>query len=211
MTCAIICGGLIDDYNHMKKYLERVDLVIAVDGGARHCSGLDTIPHFLVGDFDSISEGDHALLTSAGTRIIRYPVEKDMTDSELAIQTAIDKGCTKIVLLGAIGSRFDHTISNLFLLKKLTDSNIEGVIANEKNEIRMIKDRIAITAEEGAYLTLLPAMGDAAGVSTEGLYYPLENAVLKAGVSLGVSNRFTSDTARITVRQGYLLVIRAKD
>jgi thiamine pyrophosphokinase len=165
----------------------------------------------LLGDFDSISKSDWDKFSENGTEIIRYPSEKDMTDSELAVEIAMERGCTKVILLGAVGSRLDHSLSNIFLLKKLADRNCEGLIADDKNEIRLIRDRIELKREAGVFLTLLPMDGNAVGVSTDGLRYPLHDAVLEMGSSWGVSNEFSEDTALVTVREGYLLVILSRD
>jgi thiamine pyrophosphokinase len=211
MNCVIFCGGVIEDYDSMKKYVQDAQMILCVDSGARHCRNLRIVPDYLIGDFDSISEEDYSALAQAGTSVMRFPSEKDMTDSELAIQVACEKGSRRITLLGAIGSRIDHILSNLFLLKKLTDLNVEGVIVNEKNEIRMIKDHIELKREKDIFVSLLPVAGNAVGVTTRGLYYPLENATLEVGSSWGVSNRVIDDTASVSVKDGYLLVIKSKD
>ncbi len=211
MTCIIFCGGRITDYEYVKKYTGGASLVIAADSGARHCSELKLKPGILLGDFDSISKSDWDKFNVNGTEIIRYPSEKDMTDSELAVEIALERGCTKVILLGAVGSRLDHTLSNVFLLKKLSDSNCEGLIADEKNEIRLVRDSIKLKREEGVFVTLLPLAGNAVGVSTEGLRYPLRDAVLETGSSWGVSNEFSEDTALVTVKEGYLLVMLSRD
>lgn len=211
MNCVIFCGGVIEDYDSISKYVRDAQMILCVDSGARHCRKLQIIPDYLIGDFDSISEEDYTALTQAGASVMRFPSEKDMTDSELAIQVACEKGCRRITLLGVIGSRVDHMLSNLFLLKKLTDLNVEGVIVNENNEIRIVKDHIELKSENEMYLSLLPVAGNAVGVTTGGLYYPLENATLEVGSSWGVSNRFIDDVATVTVKEGYLLVIKSKD
>ncbi len=211
MNCVIFCGGVIEDYDPINKYAQGAQLILCVDSGARHCRKLQIVPDYLIGDFDSISEEDFTALAEAGASVMRFPSEKDMTDSELAIQVAYEKGCRRIILLGAIGSRIDHTLSNLFLLKKLADLNVEGVIVNEKNEIRMIRDHIELKSEKDTFLSLLPVDGNAVGVTTSGLYYPLTEATLEVGSSWGVSNRFTADVASVSVKQGYLLVIKSRD
>jgi len=211
MNCVIFSGGKIDDYEYLKKYLDKADFIISADSGAYHCRMLGIKPDVMVGDFDSIDGCDFNALKDTGTEVIRYPAEKDMTDSELAVEIAVSKGCSRVILLGATGSRLDHSVSNIFLLKKLLDSNIEGIIANEKNEVRLIRDNITLKREDGVFVTLLPISGDAAGVTTRGLYYPLENAVLAVGSSRGVSNQFSEDEAYVEVKNGLLLVIISRD
>lgn len=211
MTGVIVCGGRIDDYGFLKKYFNDVKLVISADSGARHCKSFQVTPDLLVGDFDSVSEADYIGLDAAGVEILRFPVEKDMTDSELAIEIALERGCSKVILLGALGTRLDHSVSNLFLLKKLLDLGVEGIIADEHNEVRLINSSIELERENGVNITLLPLAGGTKGVTTQGLYYPLKNAVLEVGSSWGVSNKFSEDIARVTVEEGYLLVMKARD
>ncbi len=217
MTCVIFCGGEISDYEHIRMWpmfgntsgrqIEEAGFVISADSGARHCRTLGIVPDIMVGDFDSVSQNDYEALIDAGSKALQYPAEKDMTDSELAVEIAINKGFYRVLLFGATGTRLDHSISNIFLLKKLTDANIDGIIVNETSYVRLIKDEIRLDRVEDAYVTLLPFAGNALGVSTQGLYYPLDDATLEVGSSWGVSNRFTEDTACIKLKQGYLLVI----
>lgn len=211
MIGVILCGGRITDYSFMRKYLIGADFVISADSGARHCRGFNVIPDLLVGDFDSVSDADYRDLVSAGVEIAKFPVEKDMTDSELAIDIALEKGCSRVILLGALGTRLDHSVSNLFLLKKLLDRGAEGILADENNEARLIDSSVELDCEKGVFVTLLPVAGSAMGVTTQGLYYPLENATLEVGSSWGVSNRFSLDKAAVTVQEGILLVILSRD
>ena len=211
MTGVIVCGGRIEDYSRMKSYFENAGLVISADSGARHCRKFQVVPDLLVGDFDSVSEADYAEMAALGVEIARFPAEKDMTDSELAVDTAVKRGCKRIILLGVLGERQDHSLSNLFLLKMLLDRGVEGIVADEHNEIRLIDKSIVLEREEGVYITLLPLAGNAEGVSTQGLYYPLDNATLEIGSSRGVSNQFSAEKARVDVRKGYLLVMKTRD
>ena len=211
MTGIIVCGGKIENHKYMKKYFDEAQIVISADSGARHCRNFQVTPDLLVGDFDSVYGADYDDLAAAGVEIVQFPVEKDMTDSELAIEIALERGCSKVILLGALGTRLDHSMSNLFLLKKLLDKGIDGIIADEHNEVELINHSIILTREEGIFITLLPLAGSAKGVTTSGLYYPLEDATLEVGSSWGVSNRFSEDIAQVTVKEGYLLVIKARD
>lgn len=211
MTGLIFCGAPIKDYEYINEYLAEAQLVISADSGARHCRRMNITPDFLIGDFDSINDADYLALVEAGVQIIQYPAKKDMTDSEIAVQVAMEKGCDKIIMLGAIGSRLDHTAANLCLLKKLADLNVEGIIADEKNEARVIKSHIELKRRKDTFVTLLPLAGDAVGVTTGGLQYPLTDAVLEVGSSWGVSNQFVEDIAHVKVKEGYLLVIMSRD
>jgi thiamine pyrophosphokinase len=103
MTGVIVCGGRIENYEVLRKYFEGARLVISADSGAYHCRQFGVKPDLMVGDFDSVSSDDYSCLEGAGVESIRFPIEKDMTDSELAIEIAVKRGCTRLILLGALG------------------------------------------------------------------------------------------------------------
>lgn len=211
MKAVIISNGEIRDYQYHKKYIDDADLVICVDGGARHLRKLGIKPHVLLGDFDSISGEDYRYYKETGVELLSFPAEKDMTDTELAVDYAMDKGCSSVVIIGGFGTRMDHSLANIFLLKKMLDKGVKGIIADELNEITLINDSIEMRREEGLKITLMPLGGKASGISTKGLYYPLENAVMEMASTRGISNEFADDWAEVTVKEGLLLVIKSRD
>lgn len=211
MTAVIICNGKISDYSYYNKYFEKADFIICVDGGAAHARQFGVILDVLIGDFDSISQSDFYFYKDAGTEIIKFPAEKDMTDSELAIELAIERGADTIIILGGLGSRIDHLLSNIFILKKLSDAGVSGIIADEQNEVTIINDKIQLQRENSFKVTLLPITEKVEGVTTKGLYYPLFDATIVMGSTWGVSNEFSSDIAEVTIRSGLLLVIKSRD
>lgn len=211
MKGVVICGGAIKEYARLGKYLDNAGIIICADGGAIHLDGLNVVPDILVGDFDSIPANKLDELTQKGVETIRFPVEKDMTDSELAVEIAVKKGCSSVVILGGLGSRLDHSMANVFLLKKLLDEGIDGVIADEHNEARIIDKSIVLEKEECYKVTLLPVTDKVLGVFTEGLSYPLADATMKLGSSWGVSNEFSGEKACVTIGAGLLLVIKSRD
>ena len=211
MTTIIVCSGSIMDYANVGKYFEKADLIICADGGASHLGKLGILPDILVGDFDSIGERDFDSLLDAGVEVIRFPAEKDATDTQLAVQLAMDRGCDAVILLGATGTRLDHTMANVFLLKMLLEAGIKGIIADEHNEIQMINKSISLIREKDVKISLVPVDGKVTGVTTEGLYYPLNDATLEFGTTRGISNEFAEDTASVVIKDGLLLVIKSRD
>ncbi|HEY8499802.1 MAG TPA: thiamine diphosphokinase, partial [Clostridia bacterium] len=147
----------------------------------------------------------------SGVEIIKHPVRKDMTDTELAVECAIGCGAGRIFIAGAFGTRIDHTLSNLQLLHKILDSGLEGVLIDENNIVYLIDDKIKIKKKENYKLSLIPATPMVEGIYTGGLAYPLAGAVMTIGTTLGVSNEFTSDEAWVSIRKGRLYVILSKD
>lgn len=211
MTAVIVCNGSIIDYSYYKKYLENDRLIISVDGGAAHIRQFGIIPHIVLGDFDSISKEDFEYFKNAGAEIIQFQVEKDMTDTELALKTAIERGYREIVIIGGLGHRLDHSLANVFILKKILEWGAKGVIVNEHNEITLIDRSIRIEKKENTKLTLLALSEKVTGVTIKGFYYPLNNATLEMGSTWGVSNEFVNEWAEVSIDSGLLLVIQSRD
>lgn len=211
MKCVIVCSGTINDYEYLKKYFEGAKLVISVDGGALHLRRFGIKPGLLVGDFDSITPECLKEYESQNVEIIKFPEKKDMTDTEIAVEIALERGSTNIVFLGAMGTRLDHSLSNIFHLKKLYDNNVTGLLADERNEITLIDSNIKLDRAEGMKVTLLPLSTVVRGVTTKGLMYPLFNATMSLGSSWGVSNEFDGDTAEVAIAEGLLLVVKSRD
>lgn len=211
MTGIIVANGSIEDYSFYKKYFDKKHLVIGVDGGAFHLKKIGIKPDILLGDFDSILKEDYENYCKAGVEILKYPEKKDATDTEIAIDEGIKRGCSQIILIGVTGSRLDHSLSNIFSLKKILDKGIKGMIVDKYNEIYLIKDKINIKYEKGYKLSLLPVTDKVEGITTKGLYYKLTDATIGLGSSFGVSNEFIDDSAEVSISKGLLMVIKSRD
>jgi thiamine pyrophosphokinase len=207
----VVSNGSIGNLTFYNKYFQKAELIICADGGARHLRRLGISPHIILGDFDSISGDDLNFFTNAGAEVVKFPAEKDKTDTELAVDIAVDRGCSEITIIGGLGSRMDHTLANIFILKRMLERGAKGLVVDEHNEITLIKDSITLKKDEAYRLSLLPVTGSAEGVSTRGLYYPLHDAVLELGSTWGVSNEFVSDEVEVTIKKGLLLVIKSRD
>ncbi|HOM02131.1 MAG TPA: thiamine diphosphokinase [Acetivibrio sp.] len=211
MYALIVCNGSIIDYSYHRKFFDEADFIVCVDGGALHLKKLGIKPDVLLGDFDSIEDKQLEYYREQKVTILEFPTEKDMTDTELAVDTAIDRGYKDIVIIGGTGTRLDHTLSNIFLLKKMLDRGVKGRVVNEYNEIFLITDSVEVEAEEGCYLTLLPLTSKVEGITTKGLYYPLKGETIEMGSSRGVSNCFIAPTAQISITSGILMVVKTRE
>lgn len=211
MKCVIVCNGYGLNRELIDKYLNDDTYLICADGGANHLEKLGISPDILIGDFDSISDSILEDYKTKGIEVVPFPPEKDYTDSELAVETAINKGFKEITILGGIGSRMDHTLANINLLKKILEAGCEGVIADMNNIIRITSSSISLKRMEGYKVTLLALSPDVKGVTTRNLYYPLEDFTLVQGSTRGVSNEFTSEDASVSIKSGLLLVMMSRD
>ena len=210
MKAYIFANG---DYIPPLKQLEIKDddLVIAADGGSRHCQILEIKPQILIGDMDSTDPDLIVTWEADGVEIIRYPEDKDQTDLELAITLAQEKGAEKIVIHGAIGGRLDMSFGNLGLLGHPT-LKVPTTIINGAEEVHLLKsgDMLTLVGDIGDVVSLVALCPDEAVVSTIGLFYPLKNEALKFGETRGISNQLTQKRGTVHLKSGMLTVVHTR-
>ena len=120
------------------------DIIIAADSGYSNARTLGVTPHILLGDFDSLGTIPEDI-----SEIISVPAEKDFTDTQMAIDTALSKGADEIIIIGGLGGRLDHTLSNLSILEYLHSKNVQGLITDGNDRVRYLKnDSIIILRSE---------------------------------------------------------------
>lgn len=181
-------------------------LVIAADAGVEHLKAQGIAPDWVVGDFDSLGH------LPEEDNIIRHPVEKDDTDMMLAVKTALEHGCRRLVLYGGVGGHLDHTYANLQTLAYLADHGASGYLLGDGTVSTVVKNGLLRFGPEHRGRVSVFCPGEPArGVDLVGLYYPLRDATLTSGFPLGVSNSFTGQNASVSVRQGSLLVMWEED
>jgi thiamine pyrophosphokinase len=207
----LVVGSGTADTNQLRQYAEKADFIIACDGGMGHCRKADILPNVIIGDFDSVKAEDKAYFDTMGIETYTYPTHKDMTDSEIGINLAIDRGATEIYLFGLSGTRLDHTITNINLLMLPLKKGIKAVLTDTHNQVELVDKIITVNGSKGDTVSLIPLTTTVNGITTAGLEYPLENAKMTIGASLGVSNVMTEDIAKVSVSDGILMVIKSKD
>lgn len=208
MRAVVVAHGDSDERD--VEHLDGADLIVAADGGALWLDSVGVRPHRLVGDLDSVDASLVDRLAAAGTRVDRHPAEKDESDTELAIRCALDAGAEEIVLLaGLSGARLDHELANVLLLADPLLRGRDVRIVRGGTTIRAVHDgeRLELAGRAGDLVTLLAVGGDASGVRTTGLRYPLSGESLLLGASRGVSNEVVEPPASVELERGALLVV----
>ncbi len=177
-------------------------LVIAADSGYLKAAPLGLKPHILVGDFDSIPA--HAMPQGdVVPEILTAPCEKDETDTMLACEIAMERGCTSLVIVGGLGGRCDHELSNIFWLENLKERGVSALMTDGKSWISVIRDERVILPRHGGYFSLFAL--DECTVTIAGCKYPLDGAVLRRNLPYAVSNEITEAFATVTVAGSAIL------
>ncbi len=210
MKAFIYTGGEIYPQN-ITEAPEEGDLVIAADSGYENALALGVTPSVLLGDFDS-TKYDPSELKASGTEVITVPTEKDFTDTQLAVSTAIERGARQIFIIGGLSGRLDHTLSNLALLEGLYAKSIYAVICDGKNRVRYINSSSTLISRSGyKYFSVLARDKKLKGVCIEGGKYPLDNATLTCDYQYAVSNEVTGNCAFIAIKKGGAYIVESLD
>ena len=200
-TCLIVSGGPTDrkfaaEFVKNRKY----PYVIAVDAGLAVCEELGLVPDLAVGDFDTFGlERMEELRKKEGWATDVHKPEKDETDTDLAVRSALRAGFHTAHVLGATGGRLDHELSNIHLMRAAKDAEEHSVF---------LKDRIY-----GKYVSFLPLTETVLGITLDGFKYPLHNKDISIleDPSLCVSNEIPGERAKITFRKGILICVESRD
>lgn len=206
MHWVLLANGPLTVSPAIRQVISTAGRLVGVDGGSRHLRSLDVRPHLAVGDMDSIPEDLLEEYRRERVEMHMHPPKKDATDLELALELAIAQGATRISILGATGGRLDHTLGNLFLLARCLPTGIPVCIMDQEQCIHLTDQTLTLSGAVGDTLSLLPATPEACGVILTGLEYPLHDATLTFGTSLGMSNVFVETRATVTLRSGRLFV-----
>lgn len=199
---ALIIGSGNFSKNALKLSDEKT-YTICADGGYDHAKKHGIVPDILLGDLDSIK-------TESEIKTIVYPAEKDETDSEIALKFAIDNGYLDIVMTGVTGTRLDHTLNNIFLLKTAKELGANAVIVDDNNEIYYVDGKFRFSGEAGGFFSVIPISADIC-VSIENAKYEIFKTRIAFGESRGISNEFLEGECVITVEDGAALVIKSED
>ena len=223
MKILVITGGTLNE-TFLKKFLKNhfFDQTIVVDGALKMVEKLGIPFQSLVGDFDTIDSLIlEPYLKKTGLYIEKHKPQKDETDTELAVDLGIKKikesgsqnGQNEIAILGATGGRLYHLLGNIHLVYRALQEKIVCKLYDEDNCLFMVKGKETLgnEANEYRYVSFLPFTDVATGVTLEGFQYPLQDARLEKGCTLGISNEICGSSSSVTVEQGILIGIFSRD
>ncbi|HZX34402.1 MAG TPA: thiamine diphosphokinase [archaeon] len=199
----LVCNGSLDT-KYLYSFIGKGDFLIAVDGGANKLVGTKFVPGIIIGDFDSISK--KALKKFRSVQMLKFPREKDMVDLELALNYCVEKKFREIIILGALGSRADMALTNVFLLSQIPEK-ISAKILYENQEIFLVRKNFSMKGIPGEIVSFFPIQGNVKGLTLKGFKYGLKGFDLRFGIGMGLSNEFKSKKASISFKDGLLLCV----
>lgn len=207
MKAFIYAGGSIFREN-ITESPSKDDISIAADSGYLNAKALGARVDVLVGDLDSLGDAE----IPSETELVRLECEKDFTDTQAAVEIAIERGARDIVIIGGMGTRLDHTLSAVCILADMKKRGVYCVITNGYNRVRYLEnDSLLLARSDYKYLSLVALDKICKGVSVEGCKYPLKNAKILRGNQFAVSNEIDGNAALVSVRRGAMLVIESRD
>lgn len=214
-TGMIITGGSIKEPFVLQQIKEKEPkYLIAVDRGLLFFYQNQILPTHIVGDFDSVPKEVIAYYREHTDIEIRtfHPV-KDASDTEIGLRLALEIGAEEIWLLGATGTRLDHVMANMQILKIALDAKVKAYMLDSHNQISLHDKNIILDKEKqyGSYFSIFPLGGIVEEVTIRGAKYPLEKYRLCPYDSLCVSNEVQDEKVEITFSNGMLLLMETRD
>ena len=208
MRAIIFANGLMTGWPEKLNIFPDVDMIIAADGGLKYCTRKGIVPHLVIGDMDSADPHEVSVLEKKGVEVKRFPPRKDETDLWLAIKAALHKRVDEIIVIGALGGRWDMTFSNVLLLTSPELKQLETRILDGNQELFVLQGGQAarLFGDKGDLLSLMPLTAMVRGLTLTGFEYPLDNETLELGTTRGISNVFVEDDCSIELSRGKLLV-----
>ena len=208
MRAAIFLNGAPDAPDLLQRIAGRANLVVAADGGARYALDAGVVPDLVVGDMDSLGEAWAREVAECGALLERHPARKDKMDGHLAIIAAGERGATDVDLLCATGGSVSSFFAVPHILLAAERTGLRAtMVAGWGQAFVLEAGSRKVSGDPRDSVSVFPLTGPAAGVTLEGFSYPLEDARLEIGDTLGFHNELVDRVGRVSVEEGALLVI----
>ena len=203
-TAFVFFNGIMDGTNpYYKELLKNEKYIFCADGGLKYALEAGVIPLEIWGDLDSANSLLVEKAVSMGSKIIKFDAKKNFTDGELILSELVKKDFDKIIVLGGLGGRTDHLLTNLNLLFKFD----KVIFLDEREIIFRVDNRTEIKNHNGKTISFIPMSDIVEEITLTGFEYPLTKHTVSRGESLCTSNILRSDNAVIEFKSGKLLGI----
>lgn len=211
MKGLIIGSGEIKNFEYLKQLVKENDYIVCADGGVNHLLKIGKFPNIVIGDLDSIGEIELKILKKENIKIEKFSTIKDESDTELCVNYMLEKNIKNITLVGVTGRRLDHTLANIYLLKKIYKLGAKASIVDDKNRIFYLEESITLRKNDDYFISIIPTSEEGAIISLVGFLYPLNKESLQITSTRGLSNKIIEDKGKIIIHSGKALVIESKD
>ena len=203
-TFAILLGGPVTVTSRLRAQVDGAR-AIAADSGIRHAEALGLLPELWVGDFDSATE--ELSVQYAEVPRLEYPAEKALTDGELAVQTALERGAARIILVGALGGeRADHAWAHMVRGMALAAAGLPVILTSGDEEgYPLLPGSLSLDLPRASLFSVL-GFDDLRGLTITNARYPLDNYHLPFGSSRTISN-VAEGEVRFSLLSGRALVL----
>tara|TARA_R110002126_G_scaffold13118_4_gene57110 strand:+ start:266207 stop:266842 length:636 start_codon:yes stop_codon:yes gene_type:complete len=199
----IIAGGPINDRSSIEHYVRDETIIICVDGGAAHLDALNILPHYLVGDFDSISLKTLERYKACPEVEVCHAPDQNNTDLQKAL-SRIPDDAEQIDIFGALGGRMDHQLANILTLEKHIQPD-RFCIHDDRNHIRLLTRDYTFSGSAGDKIGVIP-LRDVDKLHFEGLKFPAEGLGPPYALGwLGTSNEMLAARATIKINSGLVI------
>ena len=203
-------ASLLDD---VADAIDAATLSVAADGGLSHADRAGRGVDVVIGDLDSVEPDMLERARASGSEVIAHPTDKDATDLDLALELVALRwdgtGPARVLVVGGHGGRTDHLLGNLLLIASERHRELRITMWSGVEVVTIVRDAAQLMRHSGTVVSLLAANGPATGVTTSGLRFPLDDATLEPGASIGLSNELTGERAEVHVRTGALIAIQS--
>lgn len=211
MRALLISGGTPPSSELLLSEVERSDYIIGIDKGLECLYKENIEPDIIVGDFDSVDRNILDKIITSKKELLKYPPEKDYTDTQLAVNKALEMMADEIVILGGTGSRVDHSMANIGLLYQCMKKGKRAYIKDVNNTLFMIDKNSYLEAKEFQIFSLVAFGGFVKKLNIKGAKYELNNYDLFPQDNITISNEFIGERVKVSFETGDLLVIYSKD
>ena len=209
MRAAIFLNGLPDSEPLIYTVAARANLVVAADGGARYALAAGIVPDLIVGDMDSLGEDLAREIERRGAELERHPARKDKMDGHLAVLAAEERGATTADFLCAAGGKPGAVFALPHVLLAAERVGLSSTVFADWGRMFVLEAGTrTVEGSAGDSVSVFPLAGPAMGVTLEGMAYPLQNARMRPGDTLGFHNELIGRKARVSVRSGTLLIVQ---
>lgn len=204
VKCVIVSGAPENDLSYYSEYISNV-YIICADSGYLKCKRLGVTPDVIIGDFDSSPFPD------AACEIFKLNPRKDFTDTFHCVQLAEERGFKDITILGGIGSRLDHTYSNIMSVNYCFDHNIKCALVNKNNYITVLAGANTVESRSFKYFSLFALFEKCEGLRIKNAQYELDDVTIHPYEQYTQSNEFKAGPAEIFIKKGKILFILSND